>query len=149
MPAIVKKIFCTRYAAIEPPSVQRRDQCDEHQQRHEGADVGREEVVHRDADGVGGDDLPRDDLLRIGGGEDPVVRHAGQNGLCALEDQARDDVLDRDRLDLVPEILEPPDHIDAGKLQDPDDDGDAGDPGGDPHESAGARLADERRRDNT
>ena len=35
------------------------------------------------------------------------------------------------------------------ELQDPDDDDDAGDPGGDPHESASARLPGQRRRDNT
>ena len=48
-----------------------RDDRDEHQQRHERADVRRQEAVHRHADGVGGDDRRELDLAGIGGARMP------------------------------------------------------------------------------
>jgi hypothetical protein len=61
------------------------DERDEHEQCHERPDVGREEVVHRDADGIGGDDRGEGDLVPVGRLEDPVVRDAGEDRLRGLE----------------------------------------------------------------
>ena len=66
-----------------------RDDGHEHDQRHERADVRGQEVVHRHAHGVGGDDRPELDLTRIGRAQDAVVREPGEEGLAGLEDKAR------------------------------------------------------------
>ena len=103
-----------------------RDDRHEHHQRDECPDVRREEAVHRDPHGVRGHDRGEPNLAGVGGAEDAVVREAGEGGLTGLECDARDDRVDREILDLVPEVGEPPDDVDAGDVEegDHDDDGD-------------------------
>ena len=108
-----------------------RDDRGEHDQRRERADVRGQEVVHRDADGVGGHDRPELDLARIGRAQDPVVRKPRQERLSGLEEERRDDVAGRNVLDLVPEVLQPADDVDPEEVEDEDDDDGADDPAGD------------------
>ena len=58
----------------DPREARAGDDRDEHQQRHERADVRRQEAVHPDTDRIGRHDRPqRHPGLRVGVAENPVV----------------------------------------------------------------------------
>ena len=107
-----------------------RDDGHEHEQRHEGADVRRQEVVHRDPDRVGGHDGADLDVPGIRGAQDAVVGEAGKDRLRRLDGECEDDVAGRDLPDLVPEVLEPPDDVDPEEVEDHDDERGPEQPGG-------------------
>ena len=117
-----------------------RDDRDEHQERHERPEVGRQEAVSGDADGVGGDDRPDRHLAGVGGAEDPVVRDACEDGLGRLEDERGDQVARRDRGHLVPEALDPALDVEAEQLADQKEDRDPENPGADLDEPVTARA---------
>src|SRR5204862_7181096 len=63
-----------------------------------------------DTGGVGGDDGPEPGLVLVGSAKDSVVTDARKDGLAGLEDQRPDDVAGvvlPDRLDLVPQVVQP------------------------------------------
>src|SRR3954447_21424135 len=117
------------------------DERDEHDQRYEGADVRRKEVVHCHADRVRRHDRRERDFAGIRSAEDPVVRRPGEERLTRLEDESGDDVAGRYRGDLVPEVRQPPAYVDADELQHQHEDGDPGEPGADLDEPARARAS--------
>ena len=84
------------------------DQRHVHQQRDDGADVGRQEPVHRDSRGICGQDVAvAHASARIPGCEDEVPGEGGQQRLDRLEGQPGHDVADRDLGHRVPQPLEP------------------------------------------
>ena len=78
----------------------------EHQQHHEGADVGRQEAVQRHRGRVAGED-DLEARRRVGVAQDRVPGVGGQRRLDGLERDARDHVGRRDLGDRVPEVREP------------------------------------------
>ena len=109
-----------------------RDDGHEHEQRHERADVRRQEAVHRHAYRIGGDDRPQLDLPRVGHAQDAVVREPGEDRLAGLEGKGPDDVPGigvPDVLDLVPEVAQPAANVDTKQLEHEPEDRQAHQPG--------------------
>jgi hypothetical protein len=86
-----------QHAPQHPWQVRARDDRDEHQQHHEGADVGRQEAVQRNAGGVGGEHLPVGcGRIRIPGAQDEVPAERSQRGLQRLQRPAGHEVPEPD-----------------------------------------------------
>ena len=95
------------------------DDRNEHQQRHERADVGRQEAVHPDTDGIGGHDRPqRHAGVRVGVAEDPVVGDPVERRLGHLQQHPGDQIADRNSFELIPEMGQPALDVDAQQVQD-------------------------------
>ena len=98
-----------------------------------------------DPDRVGGDDRPELDLAGIGRAQNAVVGEPGQERLAGLEGQPGDDVAGGDSLDLIPEVRQPRDDVDAEQVQEDDGEGRPAEPGADLDEPLpSGRLAEGR-----
>ena len=94
-----------------------RDDRDEHEQRDEGADVRRQKIVHGHAHGVRGDYGGECDLAGVRGAENAVVGESRKDSLARLEEETGNDVAGRNRLDLIPELRQPPPDVDAQQIE--------------------------------
>jgi hypothetical protein len=72
------------------------------------------------------------------------TREGREARLQRLEEEAGDQVADRDRLDLVPDGLEPTDHVEAEQAADEHHDDDGGEPACDLEQTPRARRVVER-----
>ena len=122
-----------------------RDDRDEHEQRDEGAYVRRQEIVHGHADRIRGDDGGECDLAGVRGAEDAVVRKSREQRLAGLKNERCNDVADRNLLDLIPEVRQPPADVDAEQIEHDQHQRGAEQPGPDLDEPATARGVVERK----
>ena len=100
-------------AGEDSGEVRPSDDRDVHDERDERAHVRRDDVVQRNAGGVGREHGHVGHAAGIRVAQDPVPAERGQQRLGALEEAAQDDVAERDRGDRVPEALEPAPDVDA------------------------------------
>ena len=111
------------------------EQGGEHDQHHPGADVGRQEAVHRDGRRVAGEDeAERDVGAGEGGAQDPEPGERGERRLRRLQDDPGGDRPGRQLAELVEELVDPVVDRDPEQVEDEDEQGDAADPGGDPRQ---------------
>src|SRR6476619_4125686 len=104
---------------------------DVHHERDERADVGGEEVVERDSRRVRREHGHVRHAARVRVAENPVPAECGEGRLQCLEDAAEQDVDDRDVGEGVPELGDPAPHVDAGQVEQHEQQHEAEDPGDD------------------
>ena len=132
--------------AEHPGEGRAADQGDVHQQRHDGADVGRQEPVHRYSCGIRGQDVAvAHASVRVPGDEDEIPGDGRQHSLNRLEAQSDDDVADRDPGHRVPQPLEPVEDVEAAEVAEDEHHCDADDPERDLQQAAVPRAVVERR----
>src|SRR5204862_5340648 len=91
----------------------------EHEEADGGPEVRRQEAVQGDGGCVASEHVSTSDLLAaVGDAEDPVPAHGGRDGLNRRERDSRDDVLERDRGDDVPQVREPAAYVPAERCRD-------------------------------
>ena len=89
-----------------------------HQQADDGADVGGQEPVQRHAGRVGREDLEVGDAsAREREAQDRVPAERRQRRLDGLERPAGDQIAEPDPVQRVPQVREPPEHVDAEHLE--------------------------------
>ena len=93
------------------------EEAGDHDQEDERAEIGREDPVQRDRDGVTGEDVLPLRPLRIGELEDRVPGVGRRARLHDHEGDPRDERADRDRRDRLPEVVEPASEVPAEEIR--------------------------------
>jgi hypothetical protein len=121
------------------------DDRDEHEKRHDRAQVRGQERVERSADRVGSQDGREPHVgMRVRGPQDEEPRQRGKARLHRLEGDRGDQVPRGDRAERVPQAGDPTGHVDAQRLEQGEHESRSDDPGGDLGQPAQPRVVADR-----